>query len=239
MQNQPIREPIRNPHRNESTRSVRVSQTGLVGRRHEEHERYYERLDIGSWLIDLDRGLAGGEVGAVEDALAFLEEDPYFFRSGYARERVARRLARVELTPLQKNRARTIVLSTVDGQRHCPLRGIGKLARRVADNPLRRELRARLHHRDDAVARRALRVVVNVRTPGLSGDDIAAARALVLAEAARGRWLSPTVARLAAYLWSREWESELRDLLPYHGPDRAAAKRLIELAERRRRRRDP
>ena len=200
---------------------------------------YYEQPDIDSWLRELDLRLASGMAEAVEDALRLLEQDPYFFRSGYARERVARRLARVELTHLQKTRARGVVVSTVDGKRHCPQPGIGKLARAVADNPLRRELRARLHHHDAAVARRALRMVVNVRRPGLTADDLATARALVLAEAARGYWLTPTVARLAAYLWSREWEAELRDLLPYHGPDRAAAKRLIESAERRRRRRDP
>jgi hypothetical protein len=81
---------------------------------------------------------------------------------------------------------------------------------------------------------------VKVRKPGLTRDDIAAAEALVLAEAARGHWLSPAVARLAVYVWSREWEAALRDLIPYHGPDRAAAKRLIEFADQRRRRRpDP
>jgi hypothetical protein len=205
-----------------------------VGRRHEERERYYEQRDIDAWLTELDGRFAAGEAAAAENALTFLEQDPYFFRSGYARERVARRLARVELAPLQKVRARGIVTSTVDGERHCPQPGIGKLAKAVADNPLRRELRARLHHRDAAVARRALRMVVKVRKPGLTADDLAAARALVLAEAARGYWLTPTIARLAAYLWSREWEAELRDLIPHHGPDRAAAKRLIE-----RRRRDP
>ena len=210
-----------------------------MGRRHEERERYCEQRDIDAWLTELDRRFAGGEAAAVEDALTFLEQDPYFFRSGYARERVARRLARMELTPHQQVRARQLVVSTVDGDRHCPQPGIGKLARAVADNPLRRELRSRLHHHDAAVARRALRMLVNVRKPGLTAGDLAAARALVLAEAARGYWLTPTVARLAAYMWSREWEAELRDLIPHHGPDRAAAKRLIELADQRRRRRDP
>jgi hypothetical protein len=204
-----------------------------------DRERYYERRDIDAWLVDLDLRIADGEAEAVEDALRFLEEDPYFFRSGYARERVARRLAHVELTPTQKARARAVVLTTVDGLRHCPLRGLSRLAGAVADNPLRRELRTRLHHPDAAVARRALRVVVTVRRPGLSPQDIGAARALVLDEAGRGQWLSPTVTRLAASLWSREWEAELRDLLPYHGPDRAGAKRLIEWTDRRRRRRDP
>src|SRR6185369_10152868 len=171
----------------------------------------------------LDRG----EPEAIEAALAFLERDPYFFRSGYARERVARRLARVELTPAQKVRVRAVVLSTVDGQRHCPQPGLGRLAKAVADNPLRRELRARLHHHDTAVAQRALRTIVSVPHPGLSADDIAAARVLVVTDAARGHWLSPTVARLALYLWSDKWEAELRSLVPYHGPDRAAAKRLL------------
>jgi hypothetical protein len=208
-----------------------------VGRRHEPQERYYEQLDIDSWVVELSERLASGEPEAIEEALTLLERDPYFFRSGYARERVARRLARVELTPVQKARARAVVLSTVDGQRHCPHPGVGRLARAVADNPLRRELRARLHDRDSGVARRALRMVVNVRKPGLTADDIAAARALVLADAAGGLRLSPGVARLAAYLWSGEWEADLRGLLPYHGPDRAAAKRLIEFADRRRLRR--
>ena len=133
--------------------------------------------------------------------------------------------------------ARAIVLCTVEGRRHCPHPGVGRLARAVADNSLRRELRTRLHHVDSAVARRALRMIVNVRHPGLTPEDIAAAQVLVLTDAGRGQWLSPTVARLAVYLWSSEWEAELRSLLPHHGPDRAAAKRLIDLADRRRSRR--
>jgi hypothetical protein len=208
-----------------------------VGRQHEDRERYYEQLNIDAWVVELCERLARGESQSIEEALTFLERDPYFFRSGYARERMARRLARVELRAVQRRRARAIVLSTVDGDRHCPQPGVGRLARAVADNPLRRELRARLHDSDTAVARRALRVVVNVRRPGLTAKDIAAARALVLADASLGYWLSPTTARLAVYLWSAEWEAELRSVIPYHGPHRAAAKRLLEAVDQRRRRR--
>ncbi len=213
-------------------------QTQPVVRRHGEDEGYYEQLDIDAWLAELGDRLDRAEPEAIEAALTFLERDPYFFRSGYARERVARRLARVTMTPPEKVHARALVLSTVDGHGHTPQPGVGRLARAVADNPLRRELRSRLH-RDAAVAKRALRTLVNVRHPGLTPDDIAAARELVLNEAARGQWLSPTVERLAIYLWSDEWEAELRALLPYHGPDRAAAKRLVGAVERRRRRPRP
>ena len=213
-------------------------QTQPVGRRHGDDEGYYERLNIGAWLADLGVRLDRAEPESIEAALTFLERDPYFFRSGYARERVARRLARVVLQPPQKVHARALVLSSVDGERHTPQPGVGRLARAVADNPLRRELRARLH-RDTAVAKRALRTLANVRHPGLTSDDIAAARELVLTEAARGQWLSPSVERLAIYLWSDEWEAELRALFPYHGPDRAGAKRLVGAVERRRRRPRP
>ena len=80
---------------------------------------------------------------------------------------------------------------------------------------------------------------MNVRHPGLTPDDVAAGRSLVLTDAAQGQWLSPTVARLAIYVWSDDWEAELRSLLPYHGPDRAGAKRLLEAIDRRRRRPGP
>jgi hypothetical protein len=146
-------------------------------------------------------------------------------------------MAHAELTPGEKVRARSVVLSTVDGERHCPLPGAARLAAAVADNSLRRELRTRLHDRETGVARRALRVVVKVRKPGLTADDIAAARAIVLADAARGQWLSPTVARLAACFWSPQWDAALRSLVRYHGPDRAAAKRLLAAADQRRNRR--
>src|SRR5262245_57635063 len=118
-------------------------QTELVGRRHEGREHYYEQLEIDSWVVRLGQRLADGQPGSIEEALTFLERDPYFFRSGYARERVARRLAGVKLTPVEKVRVRALVLSSVDGRRFCPQPGVGRLARAVADNPLRRELRRR------------------------------------------------------------------------------------------------
>jgi hypothetical protein len=202
----------------------------------EESESYYGcRVDAA--VATLCDRMADGDRDAVEEALGFLERDQFFFRSGYARERLARRLAQMGLTAAQKSRARTVVLTTVDGERHCPHPGVGRLARAVADNELRRQLRVRLHDRDAALAGRALRMIVNVRHPGLSPADISAARALVLADAARGQWLSPAVARLATYIWSNAWEAELRSLLPYHGPDRAAAKRLLSRVDRRRERR--
>lgn len=66
------------------------------------------RADVDVWLVALKDGFRSGDPTAVEDALAFLEEDPYFFRSGYAREKVARWLARAPLAPKQRARARDV-----------------------------------------------------------------------------------------------------------------------------------
>jgi hypothetical protein len=209
-----------------------------VGRAHEPDERYYGQLGVDAWTDELRQRMDAGDDGAVDDALEFLERDPYFFRSGYARERVARMLAKVPLSSGQRRRAREVVVSTIDGHRHCPLPGLGKLAGAVADNELRRQVRARLHSADPAVARRALSVVVSVRRPGLSPAHLDAARAITLVHAGRGTWLSPTAARHATYLWTPEWADELRSISRDHGPDRAAARRLLGLARQRRERRD-
>ena len=59
-----------------------------------------------------------------------------------------------------------------------------------------------------------------------------AARALLLADAGYTAWLPPNVERLARWLWSTEWEAELRDLTQHHGPERAPPKKLIEAIDR-------
>jgi hypothetical protein len=54
------------------------------------------------------RILAGDEL-AVEAALCFLEIRPYFFRSGYMYKVLLRRIKRVELSPVQATRLRSII----------------------------------------------------------------------------------------------------------------------------------
>jgi hypothetical protein len=192
---------------------------------------------LGQSLQEIQDALAAGDVSAAGPALAYLEADPYYFRSGYARCRLAGRLSRVALAGPELARTRELVLKTVDGQRHCGQPGLGRLAGSVADNALRRALRARLHSPDEAVARRALRTIRYVRRPGLDPQDLQAARALVLRDAGNGRFLTPGIERLARWLWTPEWQSELRQTARHHGPYRTGARRLLENADRRRVRR--
>ncbi len=187
------------------------------------------RATLDDWMAGLGRRLAEGDPTAGAEALDYLDADPYYFRSGYARDRLAGRLSQVALSAADRIRARRFVVSCVDGERHCSRPGLGRLARSVADNPLRRALRARLHSLDPAVAQRALRLVLDVRKPGLSEADLGAARRLILDEAGRDRFLRPDVEDRARRLWSPEWHAELIELSRHHGPrrtGRAACSRL-------------
>ncbi len=170
----------------------------------------------------------------IDAALTYLEADVYEFRSGYERARIARRISGLSLDAAQRARARKYVLDVVDGEKHCAQQALGQLAHAVADNTTRAALRTRLHASDVRVARRAVRTLSRVRHPGLTAADLTAARALLLADAGYTAWLPPNVERLARWLWSTEWEAELREITRAHGPERAAAKRLVEAIDRRR-----
>ncbi len=104
----------------------------------------------------------------IDEALAYLEADAYYFWSGYARARLARRLAGLALSAAQRTRARQYVLDVVDGTKHCGQPELAQLARSVADNPMRKLLRSRLHSPDTRVARRAVRTLARCGIRGWS-----------------------------------------------------------------------
>jgi len=75
-------------------------------------EEFRQRYDLLAFPGGYDtagaRILAGDEL-AVEAALCFLEVRPYFFRSGYMYKVLLRRIKRVELSPIQAARFRSII----------------------------------------------------------------------------------------------------------------------------------
>lgn len=58
--------------------------------------------------------LAAGESDALEPALVFLEADPWCFRSGYAKERIAELLSRHHPDLGQQARIERVLLHVVD-----------------------------------------------------------------------------------------------------------------------------
>jgi hypothetical protein len=190
-------------------------------------------------VAEMRRGVVAGDATAIDHALEYLEADPYYWRSGYLRAELARRLGMhaAAMDASQAERARAVALGWVDGTLHPGHTGAARLARGVANNSLRRALRARLHNRDQAIAYRAAMILGDVKHPGYTAQDLARARSVILDAMSSRRWSRRSEDRAALRLWSPEWESELRDIAAVHGPQRAVAKQLLSHVDRSRERR--
>jgi hypothetical protein len=94
---------------------------------------------------------------AINTAIAFLDADPFAFRTGYYKARLLRRLKRAQLSDRQRAALRIVLRQVVDGRDRREFRLYGHLAVIIADA----ELRAALEHRRDdpdipaAIKRRA------------------------------------------------------------------------------------
>jgi hypothetical protein len=200
-------------------------------------QAYAARERLSEWDQLVEDQVSAGDAASIDQALAYLRSDPYYFRSGYARDRLAGRIARAALTDAQRAEARALVLLCVDGLVHCRPRELGRLAGATADNALRRDLLDRFRSKNREMARRAIRMLASIKRPGFTDADRAVARQLVVDDAAKTVWLSRDVDRLVRWLWSPEWEDELRGVTRHHGSDRAAAKRILAAVDARRNKR--
>lgn len=99
--------------------------------------------------------LRNGDPAGLETAVTFLEADPWFHRSGYAKESLIRYLTRLPLSPEHARRLREVVLAAVDGRDRREFRSYCRLARKVDDPAMRAELQQRLKHDDPRVRRHA------------------------------------------------------------------------------------
>ena len=99
--------------------------------------------------------LQGGDFAQVGVAVAFLEANPYFFRSGYTKGKLIRYLKTPMLTPEYAWRLGQAVLTVVDTRDDRDFRAFCSLARKVDAPALREALTARLASGDAGVQRRA------------------------------------------------------------------------------------
>jgi hypothetical protein len=146
-----------------------LSQWKVAGR------RWQAALDaLYAGVADDAERMRAGEPHGVEAAIAFLELDPWCFRSGYAKQKLLGMLSYQELTAEQADRLRQVLVHAVDVGYRRTLREHRKLARRVDHPELRRELRARLHAPDEGGrARRAFMLLNVLHRPRLTDEDLA------------------------------------------------------------------
>jgi hypothetical protein len=74
--------------------------------------KYRSILDT-FWYPESLQRLLAGDPELLEIAIAFVEVDPYYFRSGYMKQRLFRRLKRLTLPEPQRQRIRQAVISAL------------------------------------------------------------------------------------------------------------------------------
>lgn len=107
-------------------------------------------------------GLAARQRQDVETAVAFLEADPWFFRSGYEKQNLIKHLKRMPLDELQRQRLGRVVLAVIDGRDRSEFRHFCRLAIAVWSDALAAEVDQRCDSPDAAIRRRAMWVLMAV-----------------------------------------------------------------------------
>lgn len=101
------------------------------------------------------RNLKAGDAAGLESAICFLEADPYFLGTGYNKVSLTRYIKPHMLTPSDKARLQTVVLSRVERRQGSDLSAFIRLAKKVDDASLRKHLTRRMESSDPDVKRRA------------------------------------------------------------------------------------
>lgn len=99
--------------------------------------------------------LANGHARGMETGIAFLEADPWFFRSGYEKQNIIRHLKRAQLTEVQRARLGRVVLAAIDGRDRVEFRHFGRLACGVWSDMLDERVARRMQSSDAGIRRRA------------------------------------------------------------------------------------
>ena len=178
---------------------------------------------------DVATRLADGDALAVEEAIRYLENDPWEFRSGYAKATLLRRLKHIELAEADKSRLGAVLIRYVDIGWRWDFEEACTLARFLETDALRASLRARLRARDASTAMRALTMLLRLRRADLSAADLDRARTVLVEWAARDGRLRLRMRGHVRRLWSPQWGRALVALADSRSdaPKAFGARRLL------------
>ena len=99
--------------------------------------------------------LRAGDSEGLEAAVAFLEADPWFHRSGYVKDKLIRHIKPPMLTPEYIRRLQNVILEMVERRNGQEFQAYCKLARKVDAPDLREQLMRRMNGGDADTSRRA------------------------------------------------------------------------------------
>jgi hypothetical protein len=131
----------------------------------------YDQLAFPGGLAKRIRELAHHDVEAVEDAICFLEVDPWFFRSGYIKERILRYLKRCRLTENQCERIMHCLLRSVEGGSRRVFFSYARIAGFHANAGIAEAVQIRLGSADPEIRRRASHVLTVIHSGIAASSD--------------------------------------------------------------------
>ncbi len=102
------------------------------------------------------REIPKGSAKAIDEAITFLEADPWCFRSGYVKAAVVRRLGSIAIGDDNQRRLRKVIMQVIDAGDRREFRWYARLGRRLDGVELREALIQRLASAEPGVRRRAL-----------------------------------------------------------------------------------
>lgn len=124
-----------------------------------EYRRAWADLYTEEFLEQVER-LREGDASGVEAAIAYLEADPWHFRSGYLKQTLARHVRRVPLTERQADRLREAILNAWRKGPREDLKEYIRLAKALDSPPFREKLRELSNDLDPGTGLRAERALV-------------------------------------------------------------------------------
>ena len=89
------------------------------------------------WSDEFLVALGNSKRQAIEDTILYLEVDPWYFRSGYLKERLLRKLKSADLTERDKVRLRNVIWNVAAGKNRREFRRYCSLAPMVANDGFR------------------------------------------------------------------------------------------------------
>ena len=142
---------VERTERDVNTLKARVRETWRARGQSQNHWREWQRAadDLRNyqssvsalWNEETLALIRAGDRNALEGALSFLEADPYFYRSGYLKEKV---LHAIKSSPWERNdelRLQTIVLRAIEGRYKREIKFYTRLIPRLRDDNFENKLR--------------------------------------------------------------------------------------------------
>lgn len=121
-------------------------------------DEFHDKYDSLAFPGGLGKGLQAldsSKPDAIDNAIQFLEANPYFFRSGYIKEKLLTKLKNVDLTKSHLVRLHKVLLNIVDNHYCREFRYYCKLGRKIKTQKFLEDLRVRIESTNKDVAKRA------------------------------------------------------------------------------------